>query len=69
MQKLCSQLRVPCAFLRMIVIAIIVGVVAHYYAYGIGACFGLALLSLLVMQVVYFLFVLLAVWQEKRSRQ
>jgi hypothetical protein len=53
----------------MIVIAIIVGVVAHYYAYGIGACFGLALLSLLVMQVVYFLFVLLAVWQEKRSRQ
>jgi hypothetical protein len=54
----------------MILVALCVGATArYYYSYGILACIGFAALSLFLMQVLYFIFVLIAVWHERRRRQ
>jgi hypothetical protein len=69
MEPLCQRLRVPCAFLRMIVMSAFMGVVAYYYGYGGWFSLGLGTASFVLMQIGYFGAILYMVFVEKKRRK
>ena len=68
MQPFCQRLHVPCAFLRMILVALIVSAVARYQGGSALLCVATFALAMIVLQVLYFCGVLIAVWLEAHRR-
>jgi hypothetical protein len=69
MEPLCQRLGVPCAFLRMIIMAVLTGGFAYYYGYNGWFSAGVGVASLVFMQVGYFVAVLYMVHEEKKRRK
>lgn len=68
MQSLCQRLYVPCAFLRMILVAIIVSAAVRYQGGSFGLCVAAFAISMIVLQALYFAFVVFAIWLESIRR-
>lgn len=68
MQDICRRLHVPCVFLRMFLMTLIVAGAALYSGYTVLTTIAVVAVSLILMQLVYFAIVLLAVWSEARTR-
>lgn len=69
MEPLCHRLRVPCVFLRMVVMCLLVGIVARLHGYSVGFSFVIGVAALVLMQAGYFAGLLYLICQEKKRRK
>lgn len=68
MENTCPSAYVPCAFLRMIMLSLLISATSLYAGNGLWWSLGFGAASLLLMQIGYFTTVLVMLKQEKKRR-
>lgn len=69
MERLCPSLLIPCAFLRMLLMAILMGTASAFSGYSVGWSLAFGVGSLLLMQVGYFGALLILLSKQRNGRE